>query len=301
VTARDRAGGFVLMARDVTDAARVRHDLEASAVRAQALVERLQDGIAVVRDGRIETANPAFASILGLSIAEVEGAPLKRFVAAPDVMMALDHLRRATPDGVTSSLRLLRSDALDPRETLATLTALPGGECLVVVRDLTESRRAERRLEQARGRLDATLTGITQGVLAVEPRDGLRVSFANPPWGPDPEYPRLPPRSPGGGGAAAPGRNRGPPASLPGVGEHGGARRVPPGARVVPGRGRGQRAGGRRLRTSSFPAAQRAGGSMPSMTSRRRRPPSAICTTSAIACRREARCSESIGTWARQS
>jgi PAS domain S-box-containing protein len=180
VTARDRAGGFVLMARDVTDAARLRHNLEVSAARARALVERLQDGVAVVRDGRIEAANAAFAAILGLSIPEVEGAPLKRFVAAPDVMMALDHLRRATPDGATTSLRLLRSDALDPRETLATLTALPGGECLLVVRDLTESRRAERRLEQARGRLDATLTGITQGVLAVEPRDGLRVSFANP-------------------------------------------------------------------------------------------------------------------------
>ena len=180
VTARDKGAGFVLMARDVSVVARVRRDLETAAARAQALVERLHDGVAVVQGGRILAANPAFATILGLAVAEVEGAPLKQFIAAGDVMMVLEHLRRASPAGETTALRLVRCDALEPRETLATLTALPGGDCLLVVRDMTEARRAERGLVQARGRLDATLAGITQGVLAVEPRDGMRVSFANP-------------------------------------------------------------------------------------------------------------------------
>jgi PAS domain S-box-containing protein len=198
IASRDRPGGYVLLARDATEARRLRARAEEAEARYRALAEPLPDGLAVVRDGRIVEANRALAGMLGLSPAEVEGSPLRRHVAASDVLVLADHLRGLPAGGKRFDLRLVRADAIDPVEAQVSATPLEDGGAVLLFRDQGERLRAERLLLRAHRTLDATLEATSDAILVVEPGPaGDRVVFANGAFArladlPPERLPRLP-------------------------------------------------------------------------------------------------------------
>jgi PAS domain S-box-containing protein len=177
---RGGRGGYVLLARDAGRDRKLREDLARTRERFRALAEGMRDGLITVRDGNIESANPAFAALLGLGVEELVGTPLKRHVAPSDVLVLAERLRGGGEDGAPFDLRLVRADSMHPVETRASLTRREDGTVLLVVRDEGERRRFERLLTDAHRRLDATLDAASDAIVALEPRGGeRRVVFAN--------------------------------------------------------------------------------------------------------------------------
>jgi len=122
--------------------------------------------------------------MLGLRLDEVEGSPLKRYVASEDIIVLVDRLRRLPAGDKPFDLNLVRADSLEPVEVLATATPLGSGEeCLLVVRDQTDRRRSERGVQEANVRLDATLDATSDAVVAMDGRDSPTVILANRAFG----------------------------------------------------------------------------------------------------------------------
>jgi len=166
---RERGAGHILVVQpEATQGAPLR-ERPVDGTQHHRLVELLGEGMALLRDGVVEMANPALATMLGLSQDELVGSAFKKHVAPEDVLH-LAHTLRALPEqGQRVEVRLRRTDSLMPVEaSIAAIAMQEDGACLLVVTDRTEWRRWERRLREAHSRLDATLDATSDGVLAVK-------------------------------------------------------------------------------------------------------------------------------------
>lgn len=169
LNARDKGAGHILVVQpEVARSPRPRQGPD-EGTEHRRLLELLGEGMALLRDGVVEMANPALGTLLGLSPDELVGSAFKHYVAPEDVLHLVHALRDLPEQGKRVEVRLRRADSLSCVE--ASIAAIPvQGEdtCLLVVTDRTESRRSERRLLEAHSRLDATLDATSDGVLAVK-------------------------------------------------------------------------------------------------------------------------------------
>jgi diguanylate cyclase (GGDEF)-like protein len=163
--------------------------LSSSAELTAALIERLDDGVWILdpRDATILEANPAALRQVGLSAPAASLADLMH--SGPDEWeQLLDQVPREGTHRLTVSLHhsdghivpaeltLLRQ-SVDP-VTLATTTAPPTGEVLVVIsRDVDERVRLVEHLRAQRELLDSTIEALGEGVAVID-RNG-RIESAN--------------------------------------------------------------------------------------------------------------------------
>lgn len=174
-----RAGGepvgFVVVVQDVSAEVRLEAELRGSEARHRDLVEGLPAPVAVLHEGLVAFANPAFGALVGLGAGETAGMRLRDRVATTDVLVfqaALDRLRDA-PEGATEEVRLALAgpDGRLAARTRAALTATRrDGEAVVVavlVDDTAETRVAEE-LRRNERRLDTVLESAAEGVLVLE-------------------------------------------------------------------------------------------------------------------------------------
>lgn len=165
------------------------HSLDVTNARYRALVESSPDGILVARAGRIEYANPAFlrmacgdgaadaAPVLGRrvdALLDVDGSPAAGATVAgppPSRVVKAEHGLR-TRDG-----------ALLEVETLIA-PAVPGEDdsLLIVVRDISARKRAERRLRDSEERYRLMVEGTPDCAFVLLDREGL-VEDASPVGG----------------------------------------------------------------------------------------------------------------------
>jgi PAS domain S-box-containing protein len=144
----------------------------------RALIPRLPEGVAIIRDGRLTYANPAMVALLGAESEEhLLGAAIADFLPPDDKQAVEAHLRRATERGETTGL--LETAVLAPGGTTVEveLLGIPSspGECLALFRDVSSHRCAQRSLEtyaQQEGLLAtlgvAALSGIETRALLTE-------------------------------------------------------------------------------------------------------------------------------------
>jgi PAS domain S-box-containing protein len=166
ISARDKGNGHILVVLP-EPAGGSRRRARGEEPEHRRLVDLLGEGMALVRDGQVEMANPALGEILGLHADELVGRPFKNHVAPEDVLHLVHFLRTLPEQGDGVDVRLRRADSLEPVEASIAAIPMEGDECLVVVSDRTASRRWERRLMEAHSRLDATLDATSDGILAV--------------------------------------------------------------------------------------------------------------------------------------
>jgi PAS domain S-box-containing protein len=139
----------VITARDVTEVERARRESDA-------ILDNASVGIALVRDRRFERVNPQFEQMFGRPLGSLAGCTAdvmftgehehQTFADRTELMQragkAIDIEREVhRPDG-TQVLARLRARAVDPRH--------PGGGTIWVAEDITERRRAERELADAK-------------------------------------------------------------------------------------------------------------------------------------------------------
>ena len=177
-----RASGVIGVAVDVTEQATALAALQASETRFRALVHHVSDTIVVLdATGAITYASPAAARSLGYGEGSRLGADLLELVHPDDAERVAAHfqlLLEHRGDGLPVELRLLGADGTWRRVEAVgdNLLDEPGvGGVVVVVRDVTERRRAELALDAqshilemiARGSpLGDTLEGLAHGVEA---------------------------------------------------------------------------------------------------------------------------------------
>jgi PAS domain S-box-containing protein len=174
---RDAAGriaGASVIARDISAAQRTAAALRESEERFRALVSLSPDAVFVNQDGRIVYMNRR-----GLQLWRAEReeqilgrSPLELF--HPSVHdQVRQRIARLLAEGGTAPLQELLGVAVDgtpmPVETTAAVLLHGGQRAIqVVVRDISERRRAEAALRESEGRIQAIVDNLTEGLVVAD-------------------------------------------------------------------------------------------------------------------------------------
>ncbi|MDB4969805.1 MAG: multi-sensor signal transduction histidine kinase [Myxococcales bacterium] len=112
-------------------------ELRQEGVKLRAIINGMSEGVALVQDGTITVANPAFARLLGLT-GDLEGRGFRDATRLPSVGEAIDG---ALDDGTAAT----REVQLAGRTLLVQIEPLGGArQAVVVLLDMTEPKRLER-------------------------------------------------------------------------------------------------------------------------------------------------------------
>ncbi|MGD1996136.1 MAG: GAF domain-containing protein [Anaerolineae bacterium] len=156
---------------DITERKEAEEALRESEEKYRNAVERANDGIAIIQDGIVKYANPRLAEMWGGAAEEMVGAPFTDYVHPDELPKATDRYRRhMAGDDVLPLYETIirRRDGGSAYAELSSGTITYRGEPanLVVVRDITERKRAERALERRAAQL-ATLSRIGHQVTSI--------------------------------------------------------------------------------------------------------------------------------------
>jgi PAS domain S-box-containing protein/putative nucleotidyltransferase with HDIG domain len=138
------------------------------------LVEMAGDGIAIIQDGRIKYVNPKAAEIGGFSQDELLETPVARYLATGNIRILEESRRNGVPETTIREARIktkggttveveLNAGEISYRGTPASL---------VILRDVSERRRAEEELNRTMGKLRKAMGATIQAMsLTIETRD----------------------------------------------------------------------------------------------------------------------------------
>jgi len=173
---RDEAGQVIYLEgvlEDVTAARQAEEALQESEARYRRLVELSPDGVAVHLDGRLVYVNPAAARLVGAATPEeLIGRPVLDFVHPEHRAVVGERIRRMLETGGSVELIEEKFVRLDGQvidvEVAATAIPYRGRTAvMVVVRDITERKRAEAERSQLLDRMRAQQAALVR--LATEP------------------------------------------------------------------------------------------------------------------------------------
>jgi PAS domain S-box-containing protein len=132
------------------------------------LVDASPDGILLVEKGRITFANPSALALIGArSVEDVVGRSLSSLIIDDDQQDLRNHTARwqaAEPSVTELSLRRLDGTVRDVSVAGARQTDDDDGTIQLALRDVTEQKRAERRLRENEERLTLAVAGALEGV-----------------------------------------------------------------------------------------------------------------------------------------
>jgi two-component system cell cycle sensor histidine kinase/response regulator CckA len=144
-----RFAGLLAMLTDITERKRAEVDLRASESRLRAIVETAVEAILTVDDeGHVDSFNPAAERIFGWQASEIAGRP------AAELMPILGTLSARVMETPQESEGRRRDGAAVPLSfTMSEFAVGSTRERTVMIRDLTEVKKAEAELETARAQL----------------------------------------------------------------------------------------------------------------------------------------------------
>ncbi len=177
------AAGLIGVSRDITNRKHAEETLRESESRVRAITDAAQDAIIMLNSrGAVTYWNPAAASILGYSSEEAIGRNLhdlfapERFLEAHRAAFArFVQTGQGNAVGKTVELAARRKDGQEIAVSLSLSAILIGGEwCAVgILRDITEQKRAEEAIAQARRELENVLAAATQVAIIATDTHGL--------------------------------------------------------------------------------------------------------------------------------
>jgi PAS domain S-box-containing protein len=167
------------MVRDISARKQVEKQMQEAAEQYRRLTELSPDGIAVHQDGRVVLVNPAGARTLGYSEpAELVGRPVLELVHPDDRLRVIERISRTLKEGRPGEMneeRFVRKDgSFVPVEVVNAPFYWRGRPAvLVVVRDITERKRAEEQLVESEQRYRQLVEASPDGVAVYQ--DGVIV------------------------------------------------------------------------------------------------------------------------------
>ena len=140
---------------EITERKRVEEALRESEEKYRSLVERANDGIAIIQDALIKYINPRLSEICGYTFDEVAGKPFSIFIYPDEIPKVVDHYQRRLageeiPSIYETALRHRNGSKIDIEINTRVITYQEKPTGFVIVRDLTERKHLETQLQQAR-------------------------------------------------------------------------------------------------------------------------------------------------------
>jgi len=170
---------------DITERKKVENTLKESEEKYRNLVERANDGIVIIKDGIVKYANPRIIELWGGKLEEVINTPFTNYISSDELPKTLERYKKRLAGETVPSIYktvLKRKDGCDfPAELNANLITLQGEPAdFVIVRDLTERKRAENILKENEEKYRGLVENIRLGIYRSTADDPGRFIEANP-------------------------------------------------------------------------------------------------------------------------
>jgi len=158
---------------EIVERQRAEEALQESEEKYRSVVERANDGVAIVQDMIVKYANPRLAEMWGGTAEEVIGNPFTDYVHPDELRRVADRYRRRMADEDVAPIYptvLRRKDGGGLHVELnAGIIPYEGQPAdLAIVRDITERRRAQEALELAAQQWQATFDAINDAVCLLD-------------------------------------------------------------------------------------------------------------------------------------
>ena len=157
--------GAIETTLEITESMRAEEALRESEEKYRNLVERANDGIAIIQDTLIKYINPRLAEISGYTYDEVVGKPFTDYIHPDEIPKVVEYYQRRLageeiPSIYETALRHKDGSKIDIEFNTSLITYQKKPTAFAFIRDLTERKRLEAQLQQVR-RMEAigTLAG----------------------------------------------------------------------------------------------------------------------------------------------
>ncbi|MFX1284602.1 MAG: PAS domain S-box protein [Promethearchaeota archaeon] len=163
----------VTIIRDITAYKQTMNALQESEEKYRNLVERANDGIAIVQDSLIKYINPSLAKLTGFTKQELIDTPIMNYIH-PDVLSDVinRYERRMAGQSVPpiyETKLLLKDDKILEVEVNAGVISYQGKQAdLAIIRDITERKQVEQALRESEEKHRTILENIEEGYYEVD-------------------------------------------------------------------------------------------------------------------------------------
>lgn len=174
--------GFQSICRDITERHQAEEQLRESEAKYRHLVERANDGIAIIQNGIVRYANPALARMLGYEYMEEIDQPFSKYLH-PRVRSKVQgiYAKRITGEQVPAVYDTImigkggHEVVVEVNSGVIDFSGQPG--VLIIVRDVNERRQIESRLEESERKFRSVVENAQEGITVIQ--EGL-LKYVNP-------------------------------------------------------------------------------------------------------------------------
>ena len=180
--------GRVWYFRDITERVRTEQTIRDSEEKFRGAVDQSPVGIIMIQDGRFIYANPTALAMFGYDTDEFMQLTPAQLVANSERTKLIKDLRQIQAEeiaAVNETYKGLRKDGsvidVEAHGTKMELGGQPALTCILM--DVTEPRRAQRRVQESEAKLKAILDAVTDGIAVADPTthalDSANNAFCN--------------------------------------------------------------------------------------------------------------------------
>jgi two-component system cell cycle sensor histidine kinase/response regulator CckA len=178
----DPAQGDIIALMDITQRKKAEAGLRASEEQFRELVERAQDGIIIIHQGRVVYVNPAYTRLTGYAPEDLIGGQFSRIVDPGQRDLVRDRYRRRMAGEDVPSIyeaRLIRKDGrpIDVEFNAGVITYQGEPANLTTIRDITERKQAQQALEESEARFRDLAELLPESIFEMDAKG--RLTFAN--------------------------------------------------------------------------------------------------------------------------
>jgi PAS domain S-box-containing protein len=170
--------------KEAAEHKRAEEALWESEAKYREVVERANDGIAIIQDGLLKYVNPRLAEMTGYGVEEGMGSPFTNYIDPAELPEAVEYYERrmAGEEVATRYERRLRHEngsMIDTEISGGLITFQHKPADLVVIRDITQRKRAEEEILRSTALLQSVFDGIAEPLIMLDKQ--LTVKMLNKP------------------------------------------------------------------------------------------------------------------------
>ena len=173
IIVEERVTRVVTVIRNITEYKQIMTTLQESEEKYRNLVERANDGIALVQDSLIKYINPKLAKITGYLAEELYDTPFRNYIHPEVLSDVVDRYERrmagqSVPPIYETKLLLKNDRVLEVEVNAAVVTYQGKLADLAIIRDISERKRAEQALRESEEKYRTILANIEDGYYEVD-------------------------------------------------------------------------------------------------------------------------------------